>query len=55
MVTKYARNSGRIGQLMKKHILLLTTGGTIASLPGAEGLAPHRSEVMERELEPLRT
>ncbi len=40
---------------MKKHILLLTTGGTIASLPGAEGLAPHRSEVMERELEQLRT
>ncbi len=40
---------------MKKHILLLTTGGTIASLPGAEGLAPHRSDVMERELEQLRT
>lgn len=40
---------------MKKNILLLTTGGTIASLPGAGGLAPHRSEVMERELEQLRT
>ncbi len=40
---------------MKKHILLLTTGGTIASLPGAGGLAPHRSDVMERELEQLRT
>lgn len=40
---------------MKKNILLLTTGGTIASLPGAEGLAPHRSDVMERELEQLRT
>ena len=40
---------------MKKHILLLTTGGTIASLPGADGLAPHRSDVMERELEQLRT
>ena len=23
---------------MKKHILLLTTGGTIASMPGGEGL-----------------
>ena len=38
----------------KKHILLLTTGGTIASLPGGEGLEPHRSDVMERELEQLR-
>ncbi len=39
----------------KKHILLLTTGGTIASLPGGDGLEPQRSEVMERELEQLRT
>ena len=39
----------------KKHILLLTTGGTIASLPGGDGLAPQRSDVMERELEQLRT
>ena len=39
----------------KKRILLLTTGGTIASLPGGEGLEPHRSDVMERELEQLRT
>ena len=39
----------------KKHILLLTTGGTIASLPGGEGLEPHRSDVMERELQMLRT
>ena len=39
----------------KKHILLLTTGGTIASLPGGEGLEPQRSEVMERELTMLRT
>lgn len=39
----------------KKKILLLTTGGTIASVPGGEGLAPHRSGVMERELEQLRT
>ena len=38
----------------KKHILLLTTGGTIASLPGGEGLEPQRSEVMERELQQLR-
>ena len=40
---------------MKKNILLLTTGGTIASMPGGEGLEPHRSGVMERELEQLRT
>ena len=39
----------------KKNILLLTTGGTIASVPGGEGLVPHRSGVMERELEQLRT
>ena len=39
----------------KKRILLLTTGGTIASVPGGEGLEPRRSEVMERELEQLRT
>ena len=38
----------------KKHILLLTTGGTIASLPGGEGLEPQRADVMERELEQLR-
>lgn len=39
----------------KKNILLLTTGGTIASIPGKDGLEPHRSGVMERELEQLRT
>ena len=39
----------------KKRILLLNTGGTIASVPGGEGLEPRRSEVMERELEQLRT
>ena len=38
----------------RKHILLLTTGGTIASLPGGEGLEPQRANVMERELEQLR-
>ncbi len=42
-------------QTQKKKILLLTTGGTIASIPGGEGLEPHRSGVMERELEQLRT
>ena len=41
--------------MSKKKILLLTTGGTIASLPGGEGLEPQRSDVMERELEQLRT
>ena len=40
---------------LKKKILLLTTGGTIASKPGGEGLEPHRSDVMERELNQLRT
>ena len=39
----------------KKKILLLTTGGTIASMPGGEGLEPHRSDVMERELTQLRS
>lgn len=39
----------------KKKILLLTTGGTIASVVGTDGLEPHRSDVMERELTQLRT
>ena len=39
----------------KKKILLLTTGGTIASVPGGDGLEPRRSDVMERELQQLRT
>ncbi len=39
----------------KKNILLLTTGGTIASMPGGEGLEPHSSGVFEREMEQLRT
>lgn len=39
----------------RKHILLLTTGGTIASLPGGDGLEPHRSDVMERQLNQLRS
>ena len=39
----------------KKKILLLTTGGTIVSVPGGEGLEPRRSDVMERELQQLRT
>ena len=39
----------------KKHILLLTTGGTIASVEGGEGLEPHRSGVMDREIQLLRT
>ena len=41
------------GMDMKK-ILLLTTGGTIASLPGGQGLEPRRSEVMELALDQLR-
>ena len=39
----------------KKKILLLTTGGTIASVPGLDGLEPRRADVMERELNQLRT
>ncbi|MBP3673593.1 MAG: asparaginase [Oscillospiraceae bacterium] len=39
----------------RKKILLLTTGGTIACLPGGEGLEPRHSDVMERELTQLRT
>ena len=39
----------------KKKLLLLTTGGTIACRPGGEGLEPHRSGVMEREIDQLRT
>ncbi len=41
--------------ISKKKILLLTTGGTIACLPGGEGLEPRPSDVMERELNQLRT
>ena len=37
----------------KKHILLLTTGGTIASAPGAEGLEPRRARVMMGEIRRL--
>ena len=39
----------------KKHILLLTTGGTIASVPGGDGLQPANAGVFEREMEQLRT
>ena len=39
----------------KKSILLLTTGGTIASVASAHGLQPRRSDVMEKSLETLST
>ena len=39
----------------RKHILLLTTGGTIASVPGGDGLQPADAGVFEREMEQLRT
>ena len=39
----------------KKHILLLTTGGTIACTPGVDGLEPQPAGVMEREIQLLRT
>ena len=38
----------------KKHILLLTTGGTIASVAGGEGLEPHRSGIMDQQIDQLR-
>lgn len=40
--------------MRKKRIHLLTTGGTIASTPGGQGLEPQRSSVMELALEQLR-
>ena len=39
----------------KKNILLLTTGGTIASAPGGDGLVPHSAAVFDREMAPRRT
>ncbi len=39
----------------KKHILLLTTGGTIASAPGGEGLEPQGPGIFQREMEQLGT
>ena len=39
----------------RKHILLLTTGGTIASVPGGDGLQPADAGVFGREMEQLRT
>ena len=39
----------------RKHILLLTTGGTIASVPGGDGLQPADAGVFEREMQQLRT
>ncbi|MBQ2382667.1 MAG: SDR family NAD(P)-dependent oxidoreductase, partial [Oscillospiraceae bacterium] len=53
--TKYMTEQILSGMALKKHILLITTGGTIASMPGTGGLEPHRSGVMERELQQLRT
>ena len=38
----------------KKHILLLTTGGTIASMPGGDGLAPKPWQVMAHFIDQLR-
>ncbi len=38
---------------MKKHILLLTTGGTIACVPGSDGLEPRRASVMLSALDQL--
>ena len=38
----------------KKRILLLTTGGTIACLPGEEGLEPRSSHIMEQQIRRFR-
>ncbi len=38
----------------KKHILLLTTGGTIACRPGEEGLEPQNADVLQRQIQELR-
>ena len=38
----------------RKHILLLTTGGTIACAPGSDGLEPYGSDIMQHSLEQLR-
>ena len=38
----------------KKHILLLTTGGTITCAPSADGLVPHPSGVMAFQIDQLR-
>ena len=40
--------------MVKKHILLLTTGGTIACTSGDQGLQPQNSGVMQYALEQLR-
>jgi len=57
-MTKYVPGFGRKGTVgpmeKKKHILLLTTGGTIACKPGEEGLEPQRWEVMEQQIQQLR-
>ena len=39
---------------MKKHILLLTTGGTIACATGSSGLKPRSSDIMQYALDQLR-
>ena len=38
----------------KKKILLLTTGGTIACLPGEEGLAPGSSQILAQQIDRFR-
>ncbi len=38
----------------KKHILLLTTGGTIACRPGSQGLEPQSADILERQIAQLR-
>ena len=38
----------------KKRILLLTTGGTIACLPGEEGLEPRNSRIMQQQIDRFR-
>ena len=54
IITMYYYRVGETSMEPKKQILLLTTGGTIASAPNGDGLAPRRSDIMAHDLQRLR-
>ena len=54
MLNKYVKQCERQPMEHKKHILLLTTGGTIACQPGEDGLEPRRSDVMGQQIDQFR-
>ena len=54
MLNKYVKQCERQPMEHKKHILLLTTGGTIACQPGEDGLDPRRSDVMGQQIDQFR-